>query len=494
MRGLEIEEMPSDVEEAEVTSEMPAWLEEVGFPTVTAEEEGEQPPPVVEMKEELEAPSPLEEEERPEVEAPTWLAELQPSEVEAEVEEGAPPLPVVEGEEGLAPAELPDWLRPPEGVEAGLAPAEIPAWLQAMRPAEVEEAAPEAEEAPLEAVETRGLLAGIRGVLPIEPIISAPRIIEAREVPEKPGAGIEQASVFEEIVARRPPALTEVEVRARKRILGAAARWLIYLFVALAAIVPFLLPGRWFDQADVIETTDTRDAHQAIEALDGNSFVLVAYDYDPSAAAEMNLQAEAVLRHLIERNSRVLIISLYPSGPEIAQETMERIAPDKYQYGENYVNLGYLPGQEMALQVLGLNPLEAIPGDYRDQKSLTDWPVMQGFDPGRGIQNVALIVLLTDSQSGLRSWVEQVVSFHGLKMVAGVTAAVKPYAVPYRDSNQLAGLISGLPGAAEYETIAGRPSSAIDSLDSLSAVHLVIVILMLVGNVEYLVSRLRGQT
>ncbi|MFB0546767.1 MAG: hypothetical protein ACETWB_07645, partial [Anaerolineae bacterium] len=379
-------------------------------------------------------------------------------------------------------------------VEEALAPAEIPTWLQSLRPPEVSEAVPE-EIPAAEAIETKGLLAGIKGILPVEPIISAPHTLKAPLVSAPAAVGPEQAGLFEKIVTKRPLAPVEVEVRRRARILRVDPRWFIYLIVALAVVLPLLSQGQWFDSHDVIVTEAAGEVYEAIQALPEGAMVLVAYDYDPSLAAEMGLQAEAILHHLMDRNLRVMALSLYPSGPEIAQETMDKVAAKHgYLYGKDYVNLGYLAGREAALRGFGLNPLGTAKVDYRDHKSLNTLPVMKDFLPDQGIQNIAMIVELAGGQDALQGWIEQVVSPHKdkVKMVAGVTASIQPFAMPYRDSGQLLGLISGPTGAAEYEVKAGRPSSAVDNLDSQSITLLVVIILMLVGNMEYLVTRLRG--
>ena len=79
-------------------------------------------------------------------------------------------------------------------------------------------------------------------------------------------------------------------------------------------------------------------------------------------------------------------------------------------------------------------------------------------------------------------------------MVAGVTAAIYPYVLPYYDSGQLLAVVNGLTGAAEYEVFLGQPSAtspAGTNLGAQSSVHLLLIALILLGNVEYLFNRLR---
>jgi hypothetical protein len=55
----------------------------------------------------------------------------------------------------------------------------------------------------------------------------------------------------------------------------------------------------------------------------------------------------------------------------------------------------------------------------------------------------------------------------------------------------LSGLLSGLPGAAEYERLNDRPGGAMASLDSQSLAHLAIVGLIFLGNLGYMITRWR---
>jgi hypothetical protein len=215
--------------------------------------------------------------------------------------------------------------------------------------------------------------------------------------------------------------------------------------------------------------------------------VLVAYDYDPATAAEMTLQAEAIVHHLMERDLRIVAVSLFPAGPGIAQEMLDEVASKHgYQYGEDYINLGYLPDQPASLRAFVGRPTGGR--EYRQGRAIAVFPIAQDI---HHIQDIVLIIELAGGQDTLQWWVEQVGSPYSVPMVAGVTASLEPNARPYYHSGQLSGLISGLPGAAEYERLSDRPGGAMASLDSQSLAHLAIVGLIVLGNLGYMITRWR---
>lgn len=386
----------------------------------------------------------------------------------------------------LAPKDLSELSRavkPPEEAKAQPTPVE-----------QVAEALPQPEEAieeagapPAEAMETAGPLAGVRGVLPIEPIFATSGAAKAVVPSVVPTVGVKEVELFEEAIAAASlPAVEPAEKRWEK-VLTKALHWFIYILIALAVIVPLILGTHWFGSSSNPASVGTTEFYEFIAALPASSVVLVAYDYDPATAAEMTLQAEAIVHHLMERDLRIVAVSLFPAGSGIAQEMLDEAASEhSYQYGEDYINLGYLPDQPASLRAFVGRP--ASGREYHQGRAIAVFPIAQAV---HHIQDIVLIIELAGSQDTLRWWVEQVSTPYSVPMVAGVTASLEPNARPYYHSGQLSGLISGLPGAAEYERLSDRPGGAMASLDSQSLAHLVIVGLIVLGNLGYMITRWR---
>jgi hypothetical protein len=65
--------------------------------------------------------------------------------------------------------------------------------------------------------------------------------------------------------------------------------------------------------------------------------------------------------------------------------------------------------------------------------------------------------------------------------LAATSAAARPFLQPYKDNDQLAGLISGINGAAAIEAGRNNFGPARQMIDSQSVAHLIIVILIAIG-------------
>ncbi len=416
---------------------------------------------------------------------PAWLAELQieaPEAAAAIIEETA-----VDGE-------LPDWLMQAEiEPDESLAPAEIPGWLLALKPTELREAgaelpAPEVREWS----EESGILTGIPGTLPVEMLIAQPRAIAVTESLDLTVEDSPPAQLFSEIVSTPPEAAPKELVIPGADVLPKAARWIIYAILILVVAVPIII-GEPLLERTIEPTAATVEMHSTIESLDSLAPVLVAFDYDPASSGEMDPIARELIGHLMDREVRLVVVSLLPAGPATAQSLLDELADTHTSYahaegyGERYVNLGYLPGQAAAVRLLGLSVGDALPRDFYG-KPLRDLPVMEGLDSAR---DFALIVELAATQDTLRWWVEQAGTPLAIPVGTGASASVVPFARPYyeTESRQLVGLVGGVPDAVAYEALASGQitptGSSAARLDSQSGAQLLFILVILAGNVAH---------
>jgi len=475
--------------------EMPDWLKGLG-PSAATETEAE---PATEMLE----PTPSEPiEPVSEAEIPDWLKQLKPQEIEPEPTPGelliealeplaaTPPTHVpVTGIEGVE--EIPDWLQtataplaesPIEATPAPIQPAlpeEVPDWIAALKPTE-----PKPEDQPLE---TSGPLAGLRGVLPLALAMAEPH---ASPKPTTPVARTDTGQLFETILAT-PPVVTKVAAKKARR--AWSMRPLIYLLLALVVILPFFAPFDFASAFLQINGTPTSEFYDTLQALPANSAVLLAFEYDPSTAGEMDLQAKAIVNHLSKRHVKIIALSTLETGAPIARRVLDDATHNtpSYVYGTNYVNLGFLPGHEAGLSNLATSGFPATLQDVVLKQSLAQISVTENITTLRDLQ---MIIVLAGTEDALKVWMEQVQPRAGVPIVAGVSAAVEPRARAYRDTptQQLRAVMSGLVGAAQYEVLANQPGLALISVNVQTFAQYTLVAIILLGNLVFWIQKARG--
>ncbi|WP_322509286.1 zinc ribbon domain-containing protein, partial [Anaerolinea sp.] len=483
------EELPPWMAETPSTEEAPAvpeWVSDEGFEKFRAEHEQPAPAPaeesglpdwlttfgkMEEKPEEMPAEpvSPFVDESLPE-----WLSGVKPPPEPA----GPAVPPLIEPEEQPAPAEgeapfaveLPEWLgTAPEGTAEmaeqtpaveeetpaeSLAPAELPAWVEEMRPLEAVLPSQTMVEEGEQRLEEAGPLKGLVGVIAGEEIVSRyrkpPAYSVRLKVSERQRAN---ASLLENVLA--------LEAKPREVVAEASRAPQVILRVILAlllvlSLLTMLAPSFTITEMNPAAVPGLQAFYQRVNALPENAPVLLAVEYEPSHNAEMRFASSALLRHLMDRNARLFIVSTVVGGPVLADELVREAALARPQYvvSERALNLGYLAGGTTSLLEFAQNPRRAAPSAL--DTALTgvgawDRPVAQGVN---SIQDFVLVIVLTDSPEVGRAWVEQVQPLLGSVPLMMITSAqAEPMLAPYLGSAQVQGLVSGLRGGAGYERL-----------------------------------------
>lgn len=414
------------------------------------------------------------------------------------------------------PAEaMPDWLRAlrgippapdsattPSGPHEPAEPAEretspagatadaLPGWLAAMRPTDVEHPA-EAEADAYE--ENIGVLAGMRGVLRAEPTVAQPHKatspVQQLIVTESHAAQAKVlASLLQEEGAARPLA------KQPTRLSYYVERWLVFLTLALAILVPqFLLPGMF-----AAPKTISREAQAAFEAVNDAPIsqpALVAFDYDPAEQGELSPSAVAIVTHLMSRGVPVVAVSTRPLGAAVAESVLDQVAAQlgaraqvSYTYGTQYLNLGYISGGPVGLLQFAAAPQSVFQADFSgDGPATVLWtqPILRGVN---ALEDFGLIVLVTAAPDDTRAWIEQTENYaRGVPRLAVVSAGAEPMVRPYIEGDlpQLNGLVAGLVGAAQYEQYGGVPGLASRNWGALGGGLWAAVLLIAGGNAVY---------
>ncbi len=98
-------------------------------------------------------------------------------------------------------------------------------------------------------------------------------------------------------------------------------------------------------------------------------------------------------------------------------------------------------------------------------------------------------VLSVNATSGADTWIMYGKERYGFPLALGVTAVMAADYYNYLQSGQIAGILGGLKGAAEYETLLGEGERASIWMNIQSICHFVIVAFIIIGNIAYLAVR-----
>jgi hypothetical protein len=407
--------------------------------------------------------------------------------------------------------EMPDWLNKSEtepdlALAAGesgaeiLEQAQLPSWVQAMRPLEsvTPGAAPLAD---AQRVEKSGPLAGLRGVLPGEDLVAAyhkPPVYTAKlHVSDKQQS---HAALLEGLLGSetRPQEIPAEPTQAPQyfvRLATALALIALLLIVLLSGLRPLVPASLSMVDAQVSAL------NKLVNELPVNAPVLVAVEYEAGLQGELSVVALPVLRHLMARQTRLVLISTNPIGPLLGEDLLSRANLNQLTFkpGLQQANLGYLLGGSTALKQLaspagaGLpQPLvKAIPVPWSTAGS-ADWKANKALAGLNQMADFKLILVLTDNPETGRAWVEQVQPEinNRVPLVVISSAQAAPLLRPYQASGQVQALISGLSGGAAYEQVRQNPGEGTAYWNAYQAGILAAVLFILMGGVVSLISNL----
>jgi hypothetical protein len=417
-----------------------------------------------------------------EKETPAWLKGLAAGAAAGAVASAAGGQPEAAGEE-LFPAALPAWLEDVKPAEEGTPPAgegsisqgELPSWVQAMRPVEAAEVAGEEEG---ETVEEKGPLAGFSNVLPAAVGAAVHRVSAYPNKLLVNDSQQAQLALLERQVAGERSAKPAV---ARARITSSRMlRWgiaaLLLAFVGLPIVFHSqVTPGVSLYPPELVQTI------KVVNGLPPAATVLVVVDYQPASSGELEAVATPLLDQLRLRGATSVFVSSTAAGSALADRLVARVDSDLNGAAlQQYVNLGYLTGGVTGIANFAANPPQATPHTV---SGLPAWglPALQDV---RSLGDFAAMVVLTDSSDTGAMWIEQGRARLGVSpMLLGISAQAEPMLQPYYDSQQVQGMVTGLPGGIAYEQANGISSVGSHYWDGFSVGFLVADFIIAIGGV-----------
>ncbi len=267
-------------------------------------------------------------------------------------------------------------------------------------------------------------------------------------------------------------------------------RKIIFILMAVLVLFPLLRPLG----LGVSSGPRAKAIFDAVEAIPPGKVLLISVDFDPASMPELYPMLVALMRHAFARDVQVLLCGLWITGAGLADKAITEIPPEyNKSYGKDVVYLGWKAGVDAVILGMGENIKNVFPVDYYGHP-LDSLPMMRGVSK---LKDIPFMVALSAGTPGFGDWLLYGQSRYGLRVGAGVTAVSAADAYPYLQSGQLTGLLAGMKGAAEYEVMLQKKGyskaymPAVAAMDSQSLAHVVIMVLVIIGNIAFFATRRR---
>jgi len=281
-------------------------------------------------------------------------------------------------------------------------------------------------------------------------------------------------------------------------LLGSLDRRIIFLIVGLSVLIPLLKP-EWID-LPIRPTPESQIVFDEINKLNAGDKMLLSFEYSPSTKPEIHPMAIAILKHLYAKNIQVYGFALWPDGNFMSTEAFSEVSDDyDKKYGVDYVNLGYKPGGEAVIKGIASDIRTLYTVDLQGT-SINDIPMMKDVV---NIEDFDFVFSLSAGYPGSKEWVQYACDPNNIPLSTGCTSIQVTDIMPYVENDQIRGILAGMPGAAEYESlveaelqkmeIVGKPGEASGMMAAQSIAHVVIVLFIIFGNISYFITRKKNR-
>jgi hypothetical protein len=354
--------------------------------------------------------------------------------------------------------------------------------LEAMRPVEFAASKPPPVEEGADRIESVGPLAGLRGVLPAEPDVSRVgrpsgysiklQVSDAQQT----HASLLETLIKEEGLARPLPQRSAISSQHLLRLS-------ISIVLIVAVVFPMLMG--WPQETPPAFPPEAAAVNYMINNLQAGAPVLVAVDYEPGWSGEMDATAAGVIRHLELKGAYPAFISTVPTGPAQAEHLLAIVgqgSSTEWQAGQNYANLGFIPGGAAGLLSFVQSPQKISPAYSETGKRAWDEGSLVNV---QSISDFSLAIVITQNPDTARTWIEQVGPYLGdnTPLLMLLSAQAEPLVRPYYQEfqQQVKGMVIGLVGGASYENLNGQPLVALNYWDAFNFAVIVAVVIIFLG-------------
>ena len=204
----------------------------------------------------------------------------------------------------------------------------------------------------------------------------------------------------------------------------------------------------------------------------------------------------AILKHLFSKNIKVYGFALWPDGNFMSTEAFSEVADDfEKKYGIDYVNLGFKPGAEAVIKGIA-SDIRALYTADLNGTPINDIPMMKGVI---NIEDFDFVFSLSAGIPGSIEWVQYACDPKNIPMSTGCTSIQVTDLLPFVGTGQIRGILAGMPGAAEYESLVNaelkkmgiteKPGQLLIMMSAQSVAHVVIVLFIVFGNIMYFITR-----
>jgi hypothetical protein len=252
----------------------------------------------------------------------------------------------------------------------------------------------------------------------------------------------------------------------------------VYFVLFLVVTIPLIRPIG----IAISVSPDTQQYYEVLNNVKPGDKVFFTLDTEYSGFNELHSGIVASLRVLVENHAKICFAEGHVEATIlpgiIINEVKSEMDANDYQYGRDYVILGYVLVNEPAVASMAMDFHSVITQDYL----------------GKSIQGTFLDDIhtwedwqfITDFTTGLAtSYLENHFALRGTPMTVNCIGVSIPSQKPYLNSGLIKGLLQSMRGGAELEYLIGKPGVGLTAMDAFTLGHYMLIVFIIIGNIGY---------
>lgn len=256
---------------------------------------------------------------------------------------------------------------------------------------------------------------------------------------------------------------------------------LVYALLIIVIIIPTLLPIGF----PVVVTSSTTSFYNVIDSLTPGSYIWFGIDFGGLDAPELLPAVIGIARYCFNQDLKIMFITFVAGGPMLYEMAMDELKGERAgkTYGEDYVFMGYTPGRETAIAAVASDFRASFKTDHFGTP-IDSLPILENIENVEDFDLVFFCGGIVVQEGMIRQ-----ISVRFGKTLACATVGVNyPNLLPYVPL-QMAGVLNGLKGVAEFEKLIGAPGKASSAVDAFTTSQALLVLLIVVGNIIYFTDK-----
>lgn len=257
-------------------------------------------------------------------------------------------------------------------------------------------------------------------------------------------------------------------------------RW-IYLLTIIFLAFPYIIPLGLPVPIDPM----VKEVYDIFEEAPEGSVIMYSQDTSVGGWPELGPGAIAVMQHLFKLPVKVIYMSFAQDGPMLIDKAMNEVNKGNKVYGEDYVILPYISGQQAAMARFATNiHSTAVQDKYGTQ--IEDIPMMKDVRSYKDIY----AIFTTDTGFSCSGYLAQWVTPYNALLIGHMIGVMTPGFMPYYPNSIK--IMNSLSSGAMYEYLVGIKGKGLQAMDTISTGHILMIGLIILGNISWVYLKLKG--